>query len=102
MKKRNLKNSIIALTIGLAMVSCGGGNSSKQQSADGKIDAAEVVKEAEIQNSFSEAAAEAAMPAKKGVHKNFFYQNPVVCRLVASRRAAFFIIFNQQHYASHF
>ncbi len=73
--KFNLRNGVavaicLAVTL-LFTVSCGGGN--KQQSADGKIDAEkvakEMVKEAEITNSFSEAAAEASMKKLAGLGK---------------------------------
>jgi hypothetical protein len=79
MKTANLKNSMIALAIALAVASCGGSGSKPK---DGKIDAAkvveEVVREAEIKNSFSEAAAEAAMKklaglGKKDVQPDFAY-----------------------------
>jgi hypothetical protein len=73
MTKVNLKQMVMIATmaISVVMVSCGGGNSNKQ---DGdKIDAGKVVdeavKEAEIKNSFSEAAAEAFMKKLAGLGK---------------------------------
>ncbi|MDR0429981.1 MAG: hypothetical protein LBH58_05835 [Tannerellaceae bacterium] len=58
MKAINFKNSVIALVIGMfALTSCGGGSKTK----DGKIDAGQVVKDelkqAKIENRFSEEAA---------------------------------------------
>ena len=47
MTKKNFKNSVIALAIGLIMISCGGGSKKNDipTTADGKIDAAAVVKQ---------------------------------------------------------
>jgi hypothetical protein len=67
MKKVNLKISVIALAIGMCLVSCGGGNK-KQQNTAGKV-VEEAVKEAKITNSFSEAAAEASMKKLAGLGK---------------------------------
>ena len=57
MKNFNLKTGLMALAMGLTIVSCGGGSKTK----DGKIDAEQVVKEelkqAKIENRFSEEAA---------------------------------------------
>ncbi len=64
----------IAICLAVAMnfaVSCG--DAKKQQSSDGKADAgkiaSEMVKDAEIKNSFSEAAAEASMKKLAGLGK---------------------------------
>jgi hypothetical protein len=54
MKKVNFKNSVIALAIGLVMVSCGGGNSNKQQGGNSvtetKTDKADVIKFVSIED----------------------------------------------------
>ena len=50
MKKVNFKNSVIALAIGLVMVSCGGGNSSKQCTAETQTEQAVPAKGTELKN----------------------------------------------------
>lgn len=69
MKTVNLKTDLtaMAIAIGIFAISCSGG--SKQQSADAEEVAKEMVKEAEITNSFSEAAAEASMKKLAGLGK---------------------------------
>jgi hypothetical protein len=85
MKKLNFKNTVIAVAIGLLIASCGGG-SGKKNAADKTVK--EAVKEAEVKNSFSEAAAEASMKKLAGLGKT-----DVQPRVVGRNSGHFFFLF---------